>query len=106
MAPATHMNVPVSIRSGMMLCSAPCKALTPLMIKRSVPRPWMLAPILISNSAKSVTSGSRAAFSKTVSPSAKTAAIIKFSVPVTVIMSVKIFAPTKAFGFLPNFASM
>ena len=76
------------------------------MIKRSVPKPLIWAPILMSNSAKSVTSGSRAAFSKIVSPSANTAAMRRFSVPVTVIMSVKILAPIKELGFLPNLASI
>ena len=57
--------------------------------------PVIFAPILTSSSAKSPTSGSRAAFSKIVVPLAKVAAINKFSVPVTVIMSVKIEAPCK-----------
>ena len=52
-----------------------------------VPAPWMRAPIVLSTRASSSTSGSRAAFSRTVVPSASTAAIITFSVPVTVIMS-------------------
>ena len=53
----------------------------------------MSAPILIKHSARSTTSGSRAEFSSVVVPSAKQAAIIKFSVPVTVTMSIKIRAP-------------
>ena len=47
----------------------------------------------ISACARSTTSGSRAAFSMTVSPSARQAAIIRFSVPVTVTMSVTMRAP-------------
>ncbi|KAG1240388.1 hypothetical protein G6F68_017711 [Rhizopus microsporus] len=53
----------------------------------------MRAPILMSSSARSTTSGSRAAFSSTVRPSASTAAISRFSVPVTVTMSVRTDAP-------------
>jgi hypothetical protein len=45
--------------------------------------------------ARSTTSGSRAAFSMTVTPSASAAAIIRFSVPVTVTMSQKILAPRR-----------
>ena len=58
-----------------------------------VPAPSMRAPIAISIAARSTTSGSRAAFSSTVSPSASAAAIIRFSVPVTVTMSVAMRAP-------------
>ena len=60
---------------------------------RLVPWPLICAPILISISARSVISGSIAAFSSTVSPSASAAAIRKFSVPVTVTMSVVMCAP-------------
>jgi len=60
---------------------------------RLVPWPSIFAPILISISARSVISGSCAAFSSTVSPSARVAAIRKFSVPVTVTMSVVMRAP-------------
>ena len=65
------------------------------MINLSLPIPEIFAPIFTNNSAKSPTSGSRAAFSKTVFPVARVAAINKFSVPVTVIMSVKMDAPFK-----------
>ncbi len=47
------------------------------------PRPRCDAPILIRRAARSATSGSRAAFSMTVSPRASTAAISRSSVPVT-----------------------
>jgi hypothetical protein len=53
----------------------------------SVPAPEILAPKTFKNPAKSATSGSIAAFLRTVCPSAKQAAIIKFSVPVTVTIS-------------------
>ncbi len=54
---------------------------------QSVPAPWILAPIAMRKLARSTTSGSRAAFSSKVSPSASVAAIIRFSVPVTVTVS-------------------
>jgi uncharacterized protein with beta-barrel porin domain len=59
----------------------------------SPPAPEMRAPMATRQLARSTTSGSRAAFSITVSPSARQAAIIRFSVPVTVTMSVKMRAP-------------
>ena len=92
-APTAHRKLPASMRSGMMRCSAPCNDSTPSMTMRSLPCPLMRAPILMSNSARSTTSGSRAAFSSTVCPWASTAAIIRFSVPVTVTISVRITAP-------------
>ena len=82
-APATR-NVPASIRSGMMSCSAPCNSFTPSMIKRRVPAPSIFAPILLKKFARSTTSGSCAAPSITVVPSASTAAIMTLSVPRTV----------------------
>ena len=59
----------------------------------SEPAPEICAPIATRQFARSTTSGSRAAFSITVSPSASVAAIIRFSVPVTVTMSVNSLAP-------------
>jgi hypothetical protein len=59
----------------------------------SLPAPEICAPIATRQLARSTTSGSRAAFSITVSPSASAAAIIRFSVPVTVTMSVNRRAP-------------
>ena len=53
----------------------------------SVPAPLIFAPMPIRKLARSTTSGSRAAFSSTVSPSASVAAIMRFSVPVTVTVS-------------------
>jgi hypothetical protein len=47
----------------------------------------MRAPIAQRQRARSTTSGSRAAFSSTVVPSASVAAISRFSVPVTVTRS-------------------
>ena len=62
-------------------CATPCTAI------RSLPAPWISAPIFWSTCASSITSGSRAAFSITVSPSARHAAIITFCVPFTVLRS-------------------
>ncbi len=61
----------------------------------SVPAPSTLAPILLSKRASSSISGSRAALTKVVRPFARTAALIKFSVPVTVGMSRTISAPCR-----------
>ena len=52
-----------------------------------LPAPWMRAPMATSRSARSSISGSQAALRSTVSPSASVAAIIMFSVPVTVTVS-------------------
>src|SRR5205823_377036 len=82
-APATR-KVPASIRSGMMSCSAPCNSLTPSTMILRVPAPSIFAPILLRKSARSHTSGSCAAPSITVVPSARTAAIMMLSVPRTV----------------------
>ena len=60
---------------------------------RLVPWPSIFAPMAISISARSGISGSWAAFSRMVSPSANAAAMRKFSVPVTVTMSVVMRAP-------------
>ena len=59
----------------------------------SVPAPAMRAPIAVRKPARSTTSGSRAAFSITVFPRASVAAIIRFSVPVTVTVSSTMRAP-------------
>ena len=88
-----HKNVPASIRSGTTLCSQPCSSFTPSIVMVGVPMPLIFAPILTRHSAKSTTSGSMAQFSKTVVPSANVAAINRFSVPPTVIMSITTRAP-------------
>ena len=53
----------------------------------SVPAPSTSAPILLSTRPSSSTSGSRAQLTSVVRPLASAAAIIRFSVPVTVGMS-------------------
>ena len=81
---AATRKVPASMRSGMTSCSAPCSSFTPSMMIRRVPAPSIFAPILLSKFARSMTSGSAAALSMTVVPSARTAAIMTLSVPRTV----------------------
>ena len=58
-----------------------------------LPAPSICAPIAIRQWARSTTSGSCAAFSMIVVPCASVAAIMMFSVPVTVTMSIRIRAP-------------
>ena len=41
-----HQEVPLSIRSGMMWCVAPCNFSTPVMVTVSVPSPLICAPIM------------------------------------------------------------
>ena len=55
-APTAHRKVPASMRSEMTRCSAPCRRSTPSITMRSVPWPWMRAPILMSSSARSMIS--------------------------------------------------
>ncbi len=76
--------MPASIRSGMMVCSTPCSFSTPSMVTRLVPAPSILAPIELRKLARSTTSGSQAADSMMVVPLARTAAIMRLSVPRTV----------------------
>ena len=78
------MKVPASMRSGITVCSTPCSAFTPSITIRRVPAPLIFAPIALRKSARSSTSGSAAADSITVTPSASVAAIITLSVPSTV----------------------
>ncbi len=89
---AATMRVPASTRSGTTRCTAPPSSTTPSISIRAVPAPWIRAPMAVSSVARSTTSGSRAAFSMTVVPSASAAAIMRFSVPVTVTRSVVIRA--------------
>ncbi len=98
MAPATR-KVPASIRSGITSCSAPCSSLTPSTTICGVPAPSIRAPILFKKFAKSTTSGSQAASSITVVPSASTLAIKTLSVPRTVLPNLpfnEILAPTSS----------
>ena len=96
-AATAHRKVPASMRSATTRWVQPCSFSTPWMRMRLVPWPSIFAPMAISISARSEISGSCAAFSSTVSPSASAAAIMKFSVPVTVTMSVVMRAPFRRF---------
>ena len=83
-AAAAMAKVAASIRSAMTSCSAPCNSLTPVMVTVGLPTPESLAPIAVRNFARSTTSGSHAALSIIVTPSASTAAIMALAVPSTV----------------------
>ncbi len=96
-AAAATRNVPVSIRSGITGYVAPCSCSTPWIVMMSVPAPSTFAPIAFRQFARSTTSGSRAAFSMTVVPSARQAAIMRFSVPVTVTRSITRRVPFRRF---------
>ena len=63
-----------------------------------MPAPWISAPMRLSMSARSVISGSRAAFSMTVSPLASTAAVRRFSVAPTLGNSSTTRAPGQPVG--------
>ena len=80
---AATMNVPVSIRSGMIWWIVPCSLLTPSIRIASVPAPITLPPISLMKLAKSTISGSFAAFSIIVVPFASAAAVMMFSVAPT-----------------------
>ena len=62
------------------------------------PSPVIFAPIEIKNSPRSTTSGSRAALSIVVTPLAKVAAVIIFSVAPTLGNSSEILAPVNPLG--------
>ena len=97
-APATRY-VPASILSAGIVKVVPINSFTPSILILSVPAPEMLAPIEFKKSAKSEISGSFATFVKVVTPSANEAAIIKFSVPVTVTPSNSISVPISFLAF-------
>ena len=81
-SPAATRKVATTSRSGMTEWVAGCSSSTPSTSMRDVPAPVIRAPIELRNSARSRTSGSRAAFSITVVPLASVAAISTLSVPV------------------------
>ena len=84
---AAIRKVPVSIRSGSTSWLPPCSFSTPWTTIRPLPACSMFAPRALRQSARSTTSGSIAAFSITLVPSASTAAMSTFSVPVTLTTS-------------------
>jgi len=78
------ISVPASIRSAITRCSARPSERTPSITSRGVPAPPIRAPIADSRFATSTTSGSQAACSITVVPSAMVAALMTLIVPSTV----------------------
>ena len=85
---AAIKNVPVSIRSATMRCVQPVKRSTPSIVIVPVPAPEIFAPIAFKNIAVSTISGSCAAFSITVVPSASVPAIITDKVAPTLTLSI------------------
>ena len=81
------------MRSGSTAWRAPLSRDTPSTTMREVPAPEIFAPILLRHSATSTISGSRAAFSITVSPLASDAAISAVWVPPTVTFGKSISPP-------------
>ena len=94
---AAIKKVPASIRSGMTGCTAPRRSSTPSMVMVSLPAPVIRAPMAFRRFARSSISGSWATLRSTVRPRARVAAIITFSVPVTVRESNVISAPRRFF---------
>ena len=95
---AATRNVPASMRSATTGCSPPLSRSTPSTTIRSLPAPSIFAPIITRHSARSTISGSFAAFSSTVRPSARVAAISTFSVAPTLTMSNTTRAPRRRFA--------
>ena len=94
--PHAMSSVPASTRSAMISLSAGTSSSTPSISIVAVPAPITCAPMRSRNAARSVTSGSRAAFSITVVPLASTAAHIRFSVAPTLGNSSTTRAPCSA----------
>ena len=81
------------MRSGSTRWRAPLSLGTPSTMIRDVPAPVILAPILVRQSATSLISGSRAAFSITLVPCASEAAMSAVWVPPTVTLGKAISPP-------------
>ena len=96
--PQAISSVPVSMRSPMISLTTGTRSSTPSTVMVEVPAPWISAPMRLSMSARSVISGSRAAFSITVSPLASTAAVSRFSVAPTLGNSSTTRAPREPVG--------
>src|SRR6185295_8974659 len=86
------------MRSGSTVWTVPSSRSCPWMRSVLVPIPSILAPIFAKHSATSPTSGSRAAFSITVSPSARAALIITVWVAPTETLGKTTLAPFRRFG--------
>ena len=81
--PASAMNDPISMWSGLIWCSQPWRSARPETVRTLEPIPWMSAPIFCSIRARSWTCGSHAALPMTVVPGIRAAASSAFSVPMT-----------------------
>ncbi len=99
---AAEIYVAAAILSGIIRYSQPVSFLTPHIHIVLSPAPLILAPHLFRKHAKSTISGSLAAFFIIVSPSAKTAASIIFSVAPTDGKFNVIFAPLRPFSALQS----
>ena len=89
------MKLATSMWSGPSVNSPPDSRSTPSMRSTFEPTPWMRAPRPDRKRQRSWMCGSQAALPITVSPRAKTAAMIVFSVPVTLASSRNRWAPTR-----------
>ena len=86
--------MPASILSGITFTLPPLKLETPIIVTFVVSFPLIFAPALFKNSIKFPISGSEAAFSIVVTPSANTAASIMLTVAPTLGNGNLMFAPT------------
>ena len=86
---------PVSILSGIIVCSHQSNFLTPSIYILFVPAPQMFPPALFKNNCKSTISGSFAGFSIIVTPFASVPKSIIFSVAPTLGKGNFIFVPCK-----------
>ena len=94
-ATAIVIKVPVSILSGIIVCSHQSNFLTPSIYILFVPAPQMFPPALFKNNCKSTISGSFAGFSIIVTPFASVPKSIIFSVAPTLGKGNFIFVPCK-----------
>ena len=90
-----HRKEPASMRSGMVLLNPGCNSGTPWTTRDRVPLPSILAPMLSSKSIRESISGSIAAFSRTLVPLARVAAIRTFTVAPTETMGKRKLPPGK-----------
>ena len=95
---AAKAQVPVTIRSGMVVCRVGVSEVTPRIVIVGVPSPSISAPMAMRKLPRSTTSGSRAALSRIVTPLARTAAVMMFSVAPTLGKSREMLAPWSPSG--------
>ena len=81
--PASAMNEPISMWSGLTACSQPPRRATPWTVRTLEEIPSIAAPMRTSMRARSCTCGSQAALRMIVVPGVSAAAIRAFSVPIT-----------------------